>query len=66
MIDAVQALIRRVFRAGPDGWGYDALLVAGPLVVLLVAILGRSPVTTSLSMIYVALFVGAVLYNGLR
>lgn len=55
-----------VIAAGPDDRVFDALVVAGPLVIGLVAVLGRSPPTVGLAAAYLATFCGYVLYNGTR
>jgi hypothetical protein len=41
------------------------MLLAGPLVVAVIAVVGRSPLTVALAGIYIAVFVGHVLYAGL-
>lgn len=66
MRSGVRAIAKRVLAAGPEGWGYDRLLLAGPAVILLIAVVGRNAVTVALAAAYVATFVFAFLYNGVR
>ena len=66
MRDRIYAVPRRLFAAGPEGWGYDRLLLVAPLVVLVLVIFGRNVLTEALAAAYVLLFLGAFLYNGLR
>lgn len=54
-----------LFRWGPGDRGFDALMVLGPLVVLIVTVVGRSPVTTAIAGGYLAGLVGYVLYRAL-
>ncbi|MFB6137829.1 MAG: hypothetical protein ABEJ42_05735 [Halobacteriaceae archaeon] len=56
----------RLREFGPEDPAYDALLVAGPVVLALVALLGRSTVTTGLVGAYVLAFVVAVLTGSRR
>lgn len=55
-----------VFEAGAEDRVFDSLLLVGPLVIVLVAVLGRSLLTTGLAMGYIAVFVTYVLYRGAR
>lgn len=43
----------------------DALLLVGPLVLVAIALLGRTSLTTAIAAAYLLAFVGYVLYNGL-
>jgi len=52
--------------AGPDDRVFDALLLAGPSVVLLVAVAGRSLVTEAVAGVYLAALIGHVCYLWLR
>ncbi|MCL7419017.1 MAG: hypothetical protein M8354_14445 [Halalkalicoccus sp.] len=49
---------------GP-GSVFDALMLAGPAVLVAIALLGRTALTTALAIAYLLAFVGYVLYNGL-
>ncbi|MEM4781533.1 MAG: hypothetical protein QXG03_08250 [Halalkalicoccus sp.] len=60
-LDLSTALSR--FR-GPDPV-FDALMLAGPLILVAIALLGRTALTTALAIAYLLAFVGYVLYNGL-
>lgn len=59
-------VVQAVVNAGPDDSVFDALLLAGPLVLLVVALAGRSVVTEALAAGYLLAFVGYVLYLGFR
>lgn len=59
-------LVGYIVESGPADPVFDGLLLLGPLVVLLAAVLGRSVVTQSLAAAYVAVFVAHVLYNSAR
>lgn len=50
---------------GPDPV-FDALMLAGPAVLVAIALFGRTALTTALAVAYLLAFVGYVLYNGLR
>ncbi|SHG96171.1 hypothetical protein [Halobaculum gomorrense] len=58
-------VVRTVLRTGADDRGYDALLLAGPVVLALVAVLGRGPSTTALAAGYIAAFAGRTAVNAL-
>ncbi len=58
--------ISYVFEAGADNRIFDSLLLFGPLVIGLVVILGRSFITESIAVAYIAVFVAYVLYQGTR
>ncbi|MFB6308044.1 MAG: hypothetical protein ABEH35_01820 [Haloarculaceae archaeon] len=58
-------VVSAVFEAGADDRVFDSLLLAGPVVIGLIALLGRSIVTEALAVIYIAVFVAYVLYRGL-
>lgn len=55
-----------VFRFGARDRVLDSILLLGPVVVLVIAVLGRRPVTGIVTGLYVLSFVGYVLYKGLR
>ncbi|WP_058827899.1 hypothetical protein [Haloferax sp. Q22] len=59
-------VVSYVFEAGADNRVFDSLLLLGPLVIGLVVILGRSFVTESIAVAYIAVFVAYVLYQGSR
>jgi len=54
-----------VIGSGADDRVFDGMLLAGPLVVAIIAVVGRSPLTVALAGIYIAVFLGHVLYAGL-
>ncbi|MFB6075249.1 MAG: hypothetical protein ABEJ89_09570 [Haloarculaceae archaeon] len=51
-------------EVGTDDPVFDVLLVAGPLVIALIAVLGRSLPTDALAAAYLLSFVGYVAYKG--
>lgn len=51
---------------GPDDPTFDSLLLIGPLVILIVVLLGRTPITIGIAAIYLLAFVGYVLYKSIR
>ena len=53
-----------VFRFGARDRVLDSILLAGPVVVLAMILLGRNPVTTVVAVLYVLSFVVYVLYKG--
>jgi hypothetical protein len=56
-------LASRLAEIGPNDRVFDTLLMLGPLLILLLAILGRSIVTEALAVVYIAVFLGYVLYR---
>lgn len=60
--DAVETL----FVTGPDDRVFDAFILVAPLVVLVIALLGRTGVTTALAAGYLLAFVGYVVSLGVR
>ena len=59
-------LLNAVLDAGTDDPVFQGLLLAGPLVIGLIVLLGRSPVTTVLAGGYLAVLVGTTIRNGLQ
>ncbi|WP_136688373.1 hypothetical protein [Halorhabdus amylolytica] len=59
-------IVRTIYESGADDRVFDGLLLAGPFVVVLIAGLGRSFVTELLAVAYVGVFLGYVLYRGIR
>ncbi|PSQ15416.1 hypothetical protein BRD00_14055 [Halobacteriales archaeon QS_8_69_26] len=58
-------VIHGVIEAGPNDRVFDVLLLSGPLVVGLVALLGRENVVSAgVASAYLAAFCGYVLYKG--
>lgn len=66
MMGGARGIVRRILSAGPNGWGYDRLLLAGPAIILLIAVFGRNVATLALAAAYVTTFVIAFVYNGVR
>jgi hypothetical protein len=53
-----------VFRFGADDHVLDSILLGGPLVLLLIAVGGRTPLTVAVTGLYLLSFVAYVVYNG--
>lgn len=56
-------LLGAVLDSGPDDPVFDALLLAGPVVILLVALLGRRVPSVALAASYLAAVCSYVLYR---
>lgn len=56
-------LLGPVLDAGADDRVFDGLLLAGPLLLCVLAAVGRTPITTVLAVGYLAVFVGYTLYK---
>ncbi|NHN61371.1 MULTISPECIES: hypothetical protein [Halorussus] len=59
-------VLRAVFRVGPADRVFDLLILFGPLLITSIALVGRNPITTGLTVLYLCGFAGYVLYKGLR
>jgi hypothetical protein len=59
-------LVGPVFEFGAQDRVLDTIMLSGPVVVLAIVVLGRSPLTEALVVLYVTSFVAYVLYSGLR
>lgn len=55
-----------VMDAGADNRVFDALLVVGPWVIVLLAVAGRSVVTEAIALGYLVLLIGNTLYRAAR
>jgi hypothetical protein len=53
-------------RVGARDRAFDALMVGGPLLVGLIALVGRTNLTLVLAALYVGSFAAYVFYNGIR
>lgn len=58
-------LIRPILAAGPGDRVFDILLLVGPLLIILIAILGRNLLSVTIAAAYIATFVGYIVYKGL-
>jgi hypothetical protein len=58
-------LLSAVRNAGTDDPVFQGLLLAGPVVIVLIIMLGRSPVSILIAGGYLAVLVGNTLRNGL-
>ncbi|AHG01721.1 hypothetical protein HALLA_00085 (plasmid) [Halostagnicola larsenii XH-48] len=52
------------FEGGAEDQVFDSLLLLGPIIIVLIAIVGRSALTTIITVAYLSSFVGYVLYRG--
>ena len=59
-------VLRAVIEAGPDDRVFDAMLLCGPLVLLIIAVAGRSTVAVGAALLYLAAFVAYVLVKAAR
>jgi hypothetical protein len=57
-------LVSSILESGADDRIFDGLLLCGPVVIALIAVLGRTPVTVGLAGGYLVLFAGYLLYKG--
>lgn len=51
--------------AGADDSVFDAFLIMGPAVITVIAILGRTPTSIVLALVYTGGFAGYIAYKGL-
>lgn len=59
-------LVKDVFESGADDRLFDTLLLTGPFLIIFVAVLGRSTVTTALVVAYLLVFVTYIPYKWAR
>lgn len=59
-------LLAQIRNTGADDRVFDALLFVGPVVIVLIRIIGRSILTGALALAYLAVFLGYILYGRLR
>ncbi|QCS42438.1 hypothetical protein [Natrinema versiforme] len=59
-------IVGELLESGAEDRIFDSLLLVGPLLILVIALVGRSVVTTGLAAAYVVFFVAYVLYRGIR
>lgn len=57
-------LVYSLSDAGPADRVFDVMLLGGPLVIVLLATVGRTPVTVAIVAMYLVAFLGYVLYKG--
>jgi hypothetical protein len=56
-------IVASVVDAGADDRVFDSMLLVGPVVIAVIALLGRSVVTELLAVAYIVTFVSYVLYR---
>ncbi|WP_396613968.1 hypothetical protein ACH9L7_19710 (plasmid) [Haloferax sp. S1W] len=54
-----------LLAAGADDAVFDILLLLGPLVIVLITILGRTSLTVLLAVAYTSVFVGYIAYKSM-
>jgi hypothetical protein len=59
-------VIGALVQAGPGDRGFDVLMLCGPLLVALIALGGRTLLTSALVAAYLMSFVGYVFYRWFR
>lgn len=59
-------VVSHVRESGPHDRVYDALLLSGPLVIVIIAALGRTLPTRVLAVSYIVLLVAYVLFRGVQ
>ncbi|MGQ3413303.1 hypothetical protein ACT4ML_13690 [Natrinema sp. LN54] len=59
-------IVGELLESGAEDRIFDSLLLVGPLLILVIALVGRSVLTTGLAAAYVVFFVAYVLYRGIR
>lgn len=59
-------VLSHVAESGPDDRVFDSLLLVGPLIIALIAALGRTFLTHTISISYILLLVIYVLYLAIQ
>ncbi|MDS0474960.1 hypothetical protein [Natrinema sp. 1APR25-10V2] len=59
-------IVGDLLEAGAEDRVFDSLLLVGPLLIAVIAVVGRSPLTTAIASAYLLFFVSYVLYRGVR
>jgi len=59
-------IVGELLESGAEDRVFDSLLLVGPLLILFIALVGRSILTTGLALSYVVFFTTYVLYRGVR
>ncbi|MFD1646831.1 hypothetical protein [Haloarchaeobius litoreus] len=58
-------VVHYVLESGPDDPVFDGLLLSGPLVIGILALAGRSPVSVGLAVLYLLVFSSYLPYKWL-
>lgn len=64
-MDRAPSMLRHVRKAGPGDPVLTALLLVGPIVIGVIALLDRTVLTTGIASLYILVFVGEVGRKGL-
>mgnify|MGYP000335405060 CR=1 FL=1 len=59
-------VIGPIINTGPNDRLFDGLLFLGPILLLLIAVLGRRPFTVVFAFAYVIAFLAHIVHNNLR
>ncbi|QLG48220.1 hypothetical protein [Natrinema halophilum] len=59
-------VVGQLLESGAEDRVFDGLLLIGPVLIVGIAILGRSVITTGIATTYVLFFVAYILYLGVR
>ncbi|GAA5050079.1 hypothetical protein [Haladaptatus pallidirubidus] len=59
-------LLRHLARFGGQDNVFDLLLLLGPLLIIVIALVGRTVITTGFTVGYILFFFGYLLYKGSR
>lgn len=57
-------IVKQVFESGAEDRVFDTLLLVGPLVIVLIIVVGRTPITAGIALAYLATFALYVMYEG--
>lgn len=58
-------IIDALLAAGPNDQIFDSLLLAGPLLIVVIALVGRSLLTVLLAVGYLGVFLGYVVFKSM-
>lgn len=59
-------ILGELLAAGPNDRVFDSLLLVGPLLIVVIAVVGRSALTTLLAVGYLVAFVGYTISKSLE
>ena len=59
-------LLGSIVNSGTDDLVFQGLLITGPIVIILIGLKGRSPLTTALAGCYLAVLIGNILRTGIQ
>ncbi|ADB60964.1 hypothetical protein Htur_2081 [Haloterrigena turkmenica DSM 5511] len=59
-------VVGELLESGAEDRVFDTLLLIGPGIILVIALLGRSPLTLGIAIGYLVFFLAYVLYRGVQ